>query len=71
MCPVILDRVIQHEIINGYNNRNKNDKFYCGFHRISPYKYIVFSIQKEVNSEANLLQEIEKVRLLFPELNYL
>jgi hypothetical protein len=49
MYPIVLNGIKQHEIINGYNNCGKNDKTCCGLHKISPYKYIVLSIQKEVN----------------------
>jgi hypothetical protein len=54
MYPLVLDSIKQHEIINGYNNCNKNDKSCCEFHTISSYKYIVLSIQKEINFEAKL-----------------
>ena len=47
----IRNGIIQHEIINGNNNCDKNDKSCCEFHKISPYKYIVLSIQKGINSE--------------------
>ena len=49
MYPFVLNGIKQHAIINGYNNCNKKDKSCCEFHKISPYKYIVISIQKEVN----------------------
>ena len=65
MYPFVLDSIKQHEIINGYNNYNKNDKSCYDFHKISSYKYIVLSIQKEVNFEANLLRGIDDVRTYF------
>ena len=56
MYSIILNGIKQHEIINGYNNRSKNDKTCCECHKIFPYNYIVSSIQKEVNLEAILLR---------------
>jgi len=52
MCSIVLDGIKQHEVINGYNNYNKNNKSCYELHKISTYGYIALSIQKEVNTEA-------------------
>ena len=59
MYPIVPDSIKQHEIINGYNNCNKNNKSCYEFHKIFSYKGIVLSIQKEVNFEANQLPRPE------------
>src|ERR1035437_463713 len=56
MYPIVLNSIIQHEVINGYNNYNKNNKSCYEVHEISTYNDIIYSIKKDVNFKANLLQ---------------
>ena len=60
----MLDSIIQHSIIHGYHDCNENDKTCCEFHKTSPFKYIVLSIQGDINFKAKLLPSEEMRRCL-------